>query len=274
MTDKIKEYFKKANIEYFAVLSYDKCIETGKRIIEREKFSPRSVIVYLLPYYTGEAENISRYAISCDYHLAIKEINEELINLLLSEYPNCKLRGYGDHSPIDERHASLIAGLGIAGQNGLILNEKYGSYVFVGDIITDISPDELGETTPVEIVGCEGCGLCKMKCPTGILRHEGTDCLSAITQRKGELSKEEVSLMKEYNTVWGCDLCQSCCPHNSLPVKTPVEFFYRERIPCLTRDILNSMTEEEFSRRAYAWRKRSTVERNLEILYGYSREKQ
>jgi hypothetical protein len=45
-----------------------------------------------------------------------------------------------------------------------------------------------------------------------------------------------------------------------------VEFFHRERIPQLTREILDNMSEDEFSRRAFAWRKRKTVERNLDIL--------
>jgi epoxyqueuosine reductase QueG len=95
---------------------------------------------------------------------------------------------------------------------------------------------------------------------------EGTDCLSAITQRKGELTDKEKDLMRTHNTAWGCDICQTSCPHNRHPALTPVEFFHRERIPQLTREILDNMSEDEFSRRAFAWRKRKTVERNLDIL--------
>ena len=134
--------------------------------------------------------------------------------------------------------------------------------------MTDIDPQLLGASAPLPVKYCESCGACKYVCPTGILRGEGNDCLSAITQRKGELTDEEKQLMRECNTLWGCDLCQTSCPYNYGISLTPVDFFYRERIPCLTAEILDSMSDEEFSRRAFAWRKRKTVERNIEILYG------
>ncbi len=266
MKEKLKNLFKELNIEYYGILSYADCRETAKAIIEREGFVPKSVIVYLLPYYTGETDNISRYAASLDYHIAIREINSKIEEYILAEYPNAGVKGYGDHSPIDERHAALSLGLGIAGESGLILNEKYGSYIFIGDMITDIPPEELGGVKPKEILRCEGCGACKKACPTGILRGEGCDCLSAITQRKGALSEAEKALMRKYNTAWGCDECQSACPHNKNPKKTPMEFFCRDRIEKLTLELLGSMDKEAFERRAFAWRGRKTVERNIEIL--------
>ena len=266
MMGKLKKYFDSVNIEYFAVLDYRDCREISPNIIARADMNAQSIIIYLLPYYTGEAVNISRYAVSLDYHIAISEINSGLTDLIKSEFPESKIKGYGDHSPIDERHAAIIGGLGILGDNGLIINEKYGSYVFVGDVVTDIDPKLLGAMPPQKLRVCERCGACKKNCPTGILRFEGEDCLSAITQRKGELRDDECSLMRKYNTAWGCDLCQSVCIHNKNPEKTPVEFFYRDRIEHLTREALDSMTDEEFSMRAYAWRKRATISRNIDIL--------
>ena len=264
----LESYFISQKIEYFAVLSYEKCREINARIIDRQGFRPKSVIIYLLPYYAGETDNLSRYASSLDYHLAIAEINAGLEKTLRERFPEANIRGYGDHSPIDERHAALISGLGIAGESGLIINEKYGTYIFIGDMVTDIDPDLLGESELFPIKKCCGCGACKRACPTGILRGEGSDCLSAITQRKGELSDEEKRLMRDCNTLWGCDMCQTSCPHNRNPKITPIEFFHRDRIPRLTAEILDSMSDEEFNKRAFAWRKRKTVERNLEILYG------
>ncbi len=266
MESGLKKLFRDLKIEYFGVLAYSDCRETSGRIMERESFIPRSVILYLLPYYTGETENISRYAASLDYHLAIKEVNSKIEKYLSAEYKNSRCKGYGDHSPIDERHAALSLGLGVLGESGLLLNEKYGSYIFIGDTVTDIDPEALGASEPLPISRCEGCGACKKSCPTGILRGEGDDCLSFITQKKGELSESEKALMRKYKTAWGCDICQTSCPHNRTPKKTPLDFFYRERISALTGELLGSMDKESFEKRAFAWRGRRTVERNIEIL--------
>ena len=111
----LKNYFLSKQIEYFAVLSYENCREINQRIIDRQGFQAKSVIIYLLPYYAGETDNLSRYASSYDYHLAIADINAGLENALRKKYPDANIRGYGDHSPIDERHAALIASLGILG---------------------------------------------------------------------------------------------------------------------------------------------------------------
>ena len=268
MKEAIKRYFDSYGVEYYAVLAYGDCKEINANIMEREDFTPRSVIVYLLPYYTGETVNISRYAASLDYHLALRECADGLIAALASVRGDVRAKGYGDHSPIDEVGAALISGLGVVGDNGLILNEKYGSYVFIGDVVTDIPPEELGAVAKGEVKRCIGCGACKRACPTGILRGEGDDCLSAITQRKGELTEGEQNLMRKYNTAWGCDLCQSVCPYNREPKITPIEFFHRERIGELTRELLDSMDKAAFQKRAFAWRGRKTVERNLDILKG------
>jgi len=262
----LSDFFSEREIEFFSVLSYSDCRESDPRILARTDLVPRSAIIYLLPYYAGECINLSRYAASLDYHIVIKDINDSLRTFLSEHFPGSNSVGYGDHSPIDERHAALVCGLGIQGDNGLLINEKYGSYVFIADVLTDISPEKLGAITPKEMGHCPSCGACRRACPTGILRYEGTDCLSAITQKKGELSDLEISLMREYETVWGCDICQSSCPYNATPRITPIKFFHKDRIPHLTIDGLNSMSNEEFSQRAFAWRGRKTVERNLKEL--------
>ncbi len=263
----LKSFFENEKIEYSAVIPYSSCREISHDIMAREEFAPKSVILFLIPYYGGECVNLSRYAAARDYHLYIRYINEKLISYLSQMYPESSSKGYGDHSPIDERHAALIAGLGMLGDNGLLINPKYGSYVFIADVISDIEPEKLQkDITTYPVSHCEGCGACKAACPTGILRGCGSDCLSAVTQRKAELSEEEINLMKKYNTVWGCDECQSSCPHNKNPKYSPIEFFSEDRIPMLTSDILSKMTEEEFKSRAFAWRRRKTIQRNLEYL--------
>lgn len=264
----LKDFFSGENIEYYGVLPYSSCRESAPSIMEREGFTPNSVIVFLIPYYTGAGENLSAYSVSKDYHIYIKYVTEKLIERLKLEYPEARFHGYGDHSPIDERLAAAGLGLGIFGDNGLLINEKYGSYVFIADVVSTLTAEELsGEIKSFEIKSCVHCGACQRACPTGVLCGTSSKCLSEITQRKGELSQDEADLMRRYNTAWGCDECQKYCPYNLAAAKTPIKFFYEDRIEKLTPELLSEMPESEFRTRAFAWRKRKTVERNLNILF-------
>ncbi len=265
----IKRIFAEENIEYVSAVNYADCRGCNKRLVASLGFEPRSVIVYLLPYYTGKTENISLYAASKDYHYIIRQLQEKIISKLKKLYPVSNFAGFGDHSPISEIHAAVLCGLGSVGDNGLLLNEKYGSFIFIADILTDIPAAELSLSSPVPFSElCLHCGKCKASCPTGCLRGESFDCLSAITQRKGALSDAEQKMMRKFNTAWGCDLCQTSCPLNENAVKTPIPAFYADRIERLTPEILAAMSDAEFEQRAFAWRGRATVQRNVEILYG------
>ena len=262
----LEKLFEKEKIEYFSCLSYSDVEVIRQDIIAREKFVPRSVIVYLVPYYAGETVNISKYASARDYHLYIRDLNFRLISELKNVYPENYFKGYGDSSPIDERWVVASAGLGMLGDNGLLISEKYGSYVFIGEIITDLEPEIIGAVRPKEAKRCEGCGLCKIKCPTGYLESGSCECLSSITQKKGDLDEKEVEIMRKCVTEWGCDVCQDVCPHNQNPTITPISFFKENRIEELTEDVLYSMDKKEFSERAFSWRGIKTVGRNLDYM--------
>lgn len=268
---RLRELFMSVGVEYFGVLDYSCVIESRAHIRKNCGFEPKSAIVYLVPYFVDYPENISAYAASYDYHKILKEINSALIEELSRLYPNSHFCGFGDHSPIDERSAALALGLGVMGDNNLLLNEKYGSYVFIGDVITDVFADELGAIAPRPVSECLHCGACASACPTGILRQSSTECLSAITQKKGELTGTDVALMHKVGTVWGCDECQRFCPYNRGAVPTPISAFYEKRITNLTLSELDSMSDEEFKKRAFSWRGREVPRRNIIALSEYKK---
>ena len=173
MRAELLDFFAERGIEYCAALDYAQTREINHSIIERESFTPRSVVLFLLPYYAGECENLSRYAAARDYHLAIHAVCDELILKLRELFPDSSAKGYGDHSPIDERDAALSAGLGILGDSGLLINEKYGTYTFIADVVTDIPVSELGETgMALPHRHCSSCGACRRACPCGHRRNK------------------------------------------------------------------------------------------------------
>ena len=80
--------------------------------------------------------------------------------------------------------------------------------------------------------------------------------------------------MYMYNTVWGCDVCQTVCPYNTSPMVTPIQDFHEKRITRLCADTLEGMSDEEFSRRAFSWRGKAVPLRNVLLVEKLTREKQ
>lgn len=260
-------------IEFHACVPLSRCKVTKEYLLEKNGLGKSSnVIMMLIPYKPRKAlKNLTAYASVKDYHLYVEKISKRIEAHLKRRYPNCVCKVFSDHSPIDEVHAACISGLGFIGDNGLLINEKYSSFVFLAECITDLSPRQLSLTyvKETEVKECLHCGACKKACPTGCIlpKETGVDkkcvCLSAITQKKGELTSEEIELMLKNGSVWGCDACQNACPYTKNAKSSPIEFFNEDVISCLTLKKLNSMSDEEFNARPFAWRGKKTIERNL-----------
>ena len=271
MKERIRSLMEQEGIFLFGVLGADRIPLLKPHLLTRAALAPRAYLVYAVPYFRGEGENLSAYATSRDYHLFLGAFGKKLCAFLESALPHRRFLSFGDHSPIDERRAAAMAGLGVLGRNGLLITKEYSSLVFLGEIATDAEPEELGGETVLEVASCENCGLCLRACPTGILRGEGDVCLSALTQKKGELNEEEKALLRRCGTAWGCDLCQTACPHTKEAIRrgsamSPIPFFAEGRITRLSSSLLEGMSEEDFRERAFAWRGRETVLRNVKIL--------
>ena len=101
----------------------------------------KSVIVYLFPYYLGEEyyknSNLSKYAVPDDYHKICGEYLEKTVLYLKEKYPDNSFEYFCDNSPLNEVRAACLAGLGVKGENSLLINEAYGSFCFIGEIVTD-----------------------------------------------------------------------------------------------------------------------------------------
>ena len=266
MNDVFSKILKKHSLSLFSAIPLKNCEITRSYKLQRAGFSDvesLTAVMLAVPYLTKQNKrNISAYAVSRDYHGYFAELFSVVLPELREAYPTFRFAGFADDSPINERDAAAAAGLGVIGDNCLLITEKYSSYVFLGEIITDLPMD----ASALPIKGCEGCGACKMVCPKG----DGV-CLSALTQKKGALTVDEIATIKKYGSAWGCDLCQEVCPHTIRAIKnqtiyTDIEYFKTEAVPILSSDLIDNMSDEEFSKRAYSWRKRETIRRNLEII--------
>ncbi len=269
----IKDFFKSHNIEAFSLIPLDRCKILREYLLTKNGLDRDSyAIMMLFPYRSEKTpKNLTVYASVKDYHGYIESFSKELESFLREKHPTGTFKVFSDHSPIDEVHACCVSGLGFIGDNGLLITEKYSSFVFLGECITNISSEELGlEVAPeIQVRGCLHCGKCKSACPCGCIGEKADkkqECLSAITQKKGPLSDEEVSLIVENGSIWGCDICQNVCPYTKNASYTPIDYFKEDIIECLDLNTLEKMTDGEFTSRPFAWRGMEAIKRNV-ILY-------
>ncbi len=238
--------------------------------LERIGFSENAVVA-LFPYFVqGETGNISMYARGIDYHIVAEEklkvLSEFLVTLGAKE-----TLVHVDKGRLNDRKAAFEAGLGFYGKNGMLICEEYGSCFFIGQVVHDLT---LEADEPLE-KNCLACGACVKFCPGGALSDRGfriENCLSEISQKKGELNENEKVLLKNNGFCWGCDVCQSVCPHNSGLETTAMPEFMTDRIKELKPDDVEGLSNREFKERygkyAFSWRGKAPLERNLKVLFG------
>lgn len=258
----MREFFTAERIEYYATLpwsdGYVSNFEKWERIRGgREVFA---VTVFLIPYFcenASEIRNISRYACAGDYHEYFA---------LLAKRANVRFGetvcGLCDNSPLFERKIASDGGLGVWGENGLIINEKYGSYVFIG-IFVHFAPTKTVPPSPRR--ACLGCGACTRACPAGCLGGSVTGCLSHLTQKKKRTEAENEAVLRG-NLLWGCDVCQEACPLNHSIAQTPISYFRIDLISWLNSEVLDGLVaENKLSKRAFGWRGEQHLRENLAL---------
>ncbi|MBY0376114.1 MAG: tRNA epoxyqueuosine(34) reductase QueG [Bryobacteraceae bacterium] len=229
--------------------------------------SARTVIVGAVLYNSREANStevsnsvsnsawISRYAWGDDYHEVLRERLEAMAGRLAAGREGFEYRVCVDTAPVMERALARRAGLGWIGKNTCLINERQGSWFFLGEILVSASLEELGveEGSPPPD-RCGTCTACIEACPTeAIVPVEGAHgweidsgrCISyqTIESREAELPAE----LAIAPHVFGCDICQDVCPWNRrAPVTLDPPFQPREGLFAPRLETLEAMTEEEW----------------------------
>jgi len=263
MRELLQRFLAEERITEFGALPLDHVNIIHPHLLPKDV---KTVIVLVVPYDNGDlySDGISSYAHVKDYHRYFQELFDRLLPKFKSIYPNETFYGFADHSPIAEKDASAKAGLGIIGCHSLFVHPRYGSYVFIGSILTSMEFD----CKIHEINHCNACGKCQSACPVSAIEDgkiNPAQCLSAISQKKN-LSDEELTLLRQHHTAWGCDVCQSVCPYNINRSFTDIPYFIKERHDLFSVQEIANMDDREFSQYTFSWRGKKRILQNLQNL--------
>ncbi|WP_066503766.1 tRNA epoxyqueuosine(34) reductase QueG [Abyssisolibacter fermentans] len=220
---------------------------------------------------------LSRTTWGMDYHKVLKNKLNELAN----EIKKVKTFNYKicvDTSPLIDREVAAISNIGWFGKNCSIINDTYGSFIFIGYLITDLDLDILDTNTNSK---CGSCNLCIKACPTGALKgnyeFDANKCISYLTQTKNKIPYK---LREKMGTsIYGCDICQLACPINHqaklskhtefIPIKTSNFIDIKELLFMSKKEF-----EQKYSEMSGGWRGRNILRRNAIIALGNLKNKE
>jgi len=260
-------------------------LEDYEKRVDPQKLLPgaKSVIVIAVNYYrevpsTPEGHgSIARYAYGRDYHKVIKKLLQNIAQFIEEKEPEAKTKLCVDTAPLLEKSYAVKAGIGFIGKNTTLITPECGSYVLLGEILTDLrlEYDKPSEGT------CGTCTRCLEGCPTKALTkpHEmdAKRCISYLTiEHKGPIPKQLQKPMGK--RIFGCDICQEVCPYNKSLAKPGANKDFQKPIAGSSirlKEILNMKTDEQFLDRfagsPLMRTKRSGLQRNAKIARQNSR---
>jgi len=213
-----------------------------------------SVISVLLSYFPSAKQTdetapiLSKYAYGTDYHFVLKEKLNLLLDYIKELLPDANGRVFTDSAPVLERTWAYRAGLGWIGKNGNLINQQFGSFFFIGEILLNQS---LEYNQIFAENRCGNCTRCLQACPTQAIEAptivNGSKCISYLTiENKGAIPAEFEGKLQ--NRVFGCDICQDVCPWNrkAKPHTTP-EFEPSPALMQLTAEHWYQLNQLQFS---------------------------
>ncbi|CQR47108.1 Epoxyqueuosine reductase [Paraliobacillus sp. PM-2] len=219
--------------------------------------------------------NFCRASWGMDYHHVLNEKLDKLSTFIASKVPGFQCRSMVDTGELSDRAVAERAGIGFSGKNTMIITPEFGSYVYLGEMITNIPfpPDE-----PVDD-GCGECTKCLDACPTGALVEPGRlnaqNCIAFVTQTKGFLPDKYREIMG--NQLYGFDTCQVVCPKNKQvdthlhpELEPEPDLVKPELIPLLS--ISNREFKERFGSMAGSWRGKKPIQRNAIIALAHYKD--
>ena len=225
----------------------------------------KTIISIAFPYCSSEDFNcnnngFSIYTKRYDYHRVVKKYLDEICKFI--ESLGGRAVGLVDSNSLPERYIAYLSNVGFIGKNNMIITKKHGSYVFLGEIITDLE---------IESEECGECRICIGECPTksiNKIKINPNICLSYMTQKK-ELNDKEINLLKKKGNIFGCDFCQLKCPYNeNLEGKALKEFEildYMNEEPYIYANMDNKYFKEKISKTSCGWRGKNVIRRNAII---------
>lgn len=197
--------------------------------------------------------HIACYAYGRDYHDELRKLLKPVIKDLKERYGG-EYRICIDSAPILERYWAVKSGLGYVGRNGVVIVPGHGSMLFLVEIIMTETTDRYGK--PLDL-NCLNCGLCQRICPGGAINEQGEinsrRCLSYLTiEHAGEWQSDEtlqvLSTPEGKHTIYGCDRCIRCCPHNKEISPTSISAFHpSETMLKADKNFFESLTKESFT---------------------------
>lgn len=182
----------------------------------------RSIISLVLAYKPDRQiesnVRIAQYAYGEDYHERMKRMMYQLIGKIKESYPDFEGRPFVDTAPISDRHWAVRAGLGWIGRNTLFVHPQFGSFCYLGEIVTTAVADCYDVSYKGD--GCGDCRLCIDACPNRAITAStsGTPMLdSRRCTSYNTIENRNDTLPADLDTrgyAFGCDICQSVCPYN------------------------------------------------------------